>query len=183
MRSRAWSLAMIVALCAPASGLAEEPAPARGGTTNYQSGTGDLGTVIQALERDNPFEYEAVMRRFVESAQREDIDSMIALTSKITREQAGDEQLRKLYAAQYTQLFKRFPRMSKGGDNTHLDEGKGGPGWIFDKSLSTEDGESSVPLRFVVLKEEGKICVAAVRLNGEPRSNTPPAPSSGTRAR
>jgi hypothetical protein len=120
--------------------------------------------IIETLGRANPAEYETRMVEFVTAAKEGDVEKMLALTSPITRKEAGDEALRQLYKDDSVPLFKTFSRMSDGGDARYVKEGET-EGWIFEKTFASGDGKS-VPLAIVVLKEKGALYVASVRAAG-----------------
>lgn len=115
------------------------------------------------LERDDPAKFEPVMRRFVAFAIAGDAEGMISLTSKVTIQQTGIEKLRQLYLADTIPAIQLFPRMLNSGRVHYVDDRKGTTGWAYKQDFMSAAGKKA-KIQFVVLREQGEICVSSVGL-------------------
>jgi len=121
-----------------------------------------MSGIIQTLASESPIQYESVLDDFMKAAKEKNIDKMLSLTSPVTRKQAGDDNLRKLYAEEYVLMFKLLPNLSRGGSSTFVGSQDGGPGWIFKKQLSNDEGKS-MAINVVVLKENGALYLSSLQ--------------------
>ncbi|MDD2763926.1 MAG: hypothetical protein PHE83_08150 [Opitutaceae bacterium] len=131
--------------------------------TGCVAGPKDMDRMVQMLERDDPAKFEPVMHSFVACALNDDIDGMIALTSKVTIKEIGLAKLREHYAKDTVPVLKRFPKMSKSGSVFYVDDGRGTTGWTYREDFTSQDGKKA-KIQFVVLKEQGVIGIGSVGL-------------------
>jgi hypothetical protein len=127
------------------------------------SGADEMANIVKVIERDDPAMFEKVMRSFVDCALKDDIDGMIALTSKVTIAQTGLAELKEHYAKDTVPALKLFPKMSGGGQVDYVSDGKGNTGWVYKKIFTAADGKE-VKFQFDVLKEQGVIGVGSFGL-------------------
>ncbi len=127
------------------------------------AGPKDMDRMVQMLERDDPAKFEPVMHSFVACALNDNIDGMVALTSKVTIKEIGLEKLKEHYAKDTVPVLKRFPKMSKSGSVFYVDDGKGTTGWTYWEDFTSLEGKKA-KIQFVVLKEQGVIGIGSVGL-------------------
>ena len=127
------------------------------------SGADEMAKIVQVMERDDPAMFEKVMRSFVDCALKDDIDGMIALTSKVTIAQTGLAELKEHYAKDTVPALKLFPKMSDGGQVDYVSDGKGNTGWVYKKIFTAKNGKEA-KFQFDVLKEQGVIGVGSFGL-------------------
>ena len=131
------------------------------------SGQSDMVRIQRVIANDPALDefpkYSEVMSRWLHCAWNNDIDGMIALTSKITIEQEGIEKLRKLYTEDSAPALQRFRIYKKGGECKYVADGKGTTGWIFNPVWTSADGKVG-KFQFTVLKEDGVIKVSSFGL-------------------
>lgn len=130
------------------------------GKVEGPKGAEDMKMILRVMQRDAPAAFEQVMRSFIKCAHNGDIDGMVALTSKVTINQAGLAKLKELYAKDTAPVLKMFPEMSYGGNFDYVNDVKDATGWVFKKTFTSAEGKT-VKLQFTVLKEQGKIAVSS----------------------
>jgi len=128
------------------------------------SGPSDMDHVISAMEKDNPADFEQVMRTFVDYARKGNIDAMVKLTSKITiSNMGGVKKVKEFYEDQTVAVFRRFTKISEGGVTERATGAAGSTGWNFKKVFAAPDGKE-IRMEFSVLRENGKICITGFEL-------------------
>ena len=132
---------------------------------NAMKGQSDMENMLRLMEKNSPEKYEAVMRSFVESAKNSDIDKMVALTSEVTIKQMGIVALKSHYKKDTIPALKACEKISEGGDIVHIDksQAKTGSGWVYYKTCTYGENET-VGIRFVILKENGRIALTSFGL-------------------
>ncbi len=128
-------------------------------------GQADMENMVRLMEKNSPEKYEAVMHSFIESAQNNDVNKMIALTSKVTIKKMGVDALKKHYQKDTIPALKSCKKISESGDVVHINksQGKTGEGWVYYKTC-TYDENKTVGIRFVILKENGRIALTSFGL-------------------
>ena len=104
--------------------------------------------------------FEKVMLSFVDCGLKDDVQGMIALTSKATIAEIGLAQLKEHYAKDTIIVLKKYPKMLAGGRVDYLGEENGSTGWLYRKVFVSPAG-MEVKFQFVVLKEQGVIGVGS----------------------
>jgi hypothetical protein len=134
--------------------------PAAPGSTGTPKGAEDMARVMQVMQRDDPGEFDKVMRSFVDRAVLGDIREMVALTSKVTIAQMGLEKLKEHYANDTIPALRLFPTVLDGGEVRYINEGNGTTGWAFKRVFASSDGRQA-RFQLIVLKEKGEIRVSS----------------------
>ena len=129
------------------------------------SGSDDMANIMMTLQKDNPEEYSAVMKKFISFAKNEELEEMLKITSDVTKSKFGTENLTNLYKQDTIPVLKLCNSISEGGDVIHVNEKQSptGPGWVFRKTCYYGD-DKSIMLQFVVLKENGRIALTSFGL-------------------
>jgi uncharacterized short protein YbdD (DUF466 family) len=132
---------------------------------NAMKGQSDMENMVRLMKQNSPEKYEAVMHSFVKSAKNNDVDKMIALTSEVTIKQMGIDALKKHYKKDTIPALKACIKISEGGDIVHIDklQAKTGSGWVYHKVCTFGENET-VGIRFVILKENGRIALTSFGL-------------------
>ncbi|GIU34396.1 hypothetical protein TUM4644_35620 [Shewanella colwelliana] len=132
---------------------------------NAMKGQSDMENIVRLMETNSPAKYEAVMHSFVKSAKSSDIDKMIALTSEVTIKQMGIDALKRHYQKDTIPALKACVKISEGGDIVYIDESQAkiGSGWVYHKTCTYGENET-VGIRFVILKENGRIALTSFGL-------------------
>lgn len=132
---------------------------------NAMKGQSDMVNMVKLIEKNSPGNYEAVMHAFVKSAKNSDIDKMVALTSEITIKQMGIDALKRHYKKDTIPVLKACVKISEGGDIVHIDQSQAetGSGWVYHKVCTYGENET-VDIRFVILKENGRIALTSFGL-------------------
>ena len=133
---------------------------------NAMKGQSDMENMVRLMKQNAPEKYEAVMHAFVESAKSGDIDKMVALTSEVTIDKMGIDALKSHYTKDTIPALKACVKISEGGDIVHIDksQAKTGAGWVYYKTCTFGDNET-VGIRFVILKENGRIALTSFGLS------------------
>ncbi|MDT8382779.1 MAG: hypothetical protein RRB22_00030 [Gammaproteobacteria bacterium] len=94
-----------------------------------------------------------------------ELEEMLKITSDVTKSNFGTENLIKLYKQDTIPVLNLCDSISEGGDVIHVNEKQSptGPGWVFRKVYYYGEGKS-IMLKFVVLKENGRIAVTTFGL-------------------
>lgn len=131
---------------------------------NALKGQSDMENIIWLMEQNDPDEFKAVMHQFVESARADDLEQMVSLTSTVTIEKVGLESLKKLYLNDSIPALKACT-ISDSGEVIAVSaaESGTGPGWVF-RTTCFHGEDESVPIQFVVLKEDGRIVLTSFGL-------------------
>jgi hypothetical protein len=128
-----------------------------------ESNAGEMGGTTKAIVADNPAPYEDVVRAFVTCAIKNDVEGMVALTSKVTIAQLGVENLKKTYVRDTVPTLRYFPIMTGGGRADYVNDGKGANGWLFRRVYRSPAG-GTANFQFVVLKEQDAIHIGSFGL-------------------
>jgi hypothetical protein len=124
------------------------------------SGKADMERILAAMDQQDSREHEKIMRSFIEKAQKDDVDGMIALTSKITIKQiGGEEKERALYRGDTIPALKIFRTIAPGGESTFGADNAGHYGWKFKRTFVADDGRTA-NLQFTILREDVALIIA-----------------------
>ncbi|MFT5519970.1 MAG: hypothetical protein ACI9IA_000557 [Enterobacterales bacterium] len=132
---------------------------------NAMKGQSDMENMIRLMHKDNPADYEAVVRSFIENAKAGHVEKMIALTSQVTINKMGIDSLKSHYTKDTVPALKACTSISEGGDIIHIDKSQTGTGsgWVYKKTC-TYDESKTVPIQFVILNENGRIALTSFGL-------------------
>ncbi|MCF6356134.1 MAG: hypothetical protein L3J26_13755 [Candidatus Polarisedimenticolaceae bacterium] len=121
--------------------------------------------MIHVMEQDVPEKYESVMLSFIESAKAGDIDKLISLTSKVTIEKIGLENLKRHYQKDTIPALKACNAILEGGEIIHITKQQSGTGsgWLYRK-VCTYGENKKIQVQFVILNENGQIVLTSFGL-------------------
>jgi hypothetical protein len=125
---------------------------------NAMKGKSDMDNMLRLMERGDPAQFEQVMYSFIESAKLGDVEKMVDLTSYVTIEKMGIEELKSHYAKDTIPVLRACVSISEGGAVIHINKSQSetGPGWAYKKTCTYGDNEQVI-LQFIILNENGRI--------------------------
>jgi hypothetical protein len=137
------------------------------------SGQADMKRMERAIflqeDQKDSSEFERRMLYFIAKAQTNDVDAMIAVTSKVTITKAGGEAaLREDYQKVTIPTLKMVHSMLPGGESVFgLDESRKFWGWLFKRSFLLTNGKTA-NFQFAITREDEAVVVASFAFLGKP---------------
>ena len=123
--------------------------------------------IMTAMDKQDPSSFEATMRAFIAKAQNDDVDGMIAITSKVNIKQlGGEEKAKEFYRNDTIPVLKVFRTMAPGGESAFGADKLGHYGWKFKRTLVAADGRTA-DFQFTILREDVNLVVASFGLWGK----------------
>lgn len=122
------------------------------------SGAKDAARIATMMNQSG---HESVMRDFINKAKEDDVDGMIAITSKLTiKEMGGIENMRTHYIADTIPSLKAIQSILPEDDSSKCTrDNHGHYGWALRKTVISASGKK-VHLQFTVFREDGKLVIA-----------------------
>jgi hypothetical protein len=122
----------------------------------------EMQSIEQALKiRVSKAEANVLKQQFVYAARKADVEGMMEITSLITLQTAGEEEIRRIYTEAYIPRFQIFNKDADECEAAEIADPDGTNGWAFICKLTSDQAETMY-MQLTVLREN-KWAVASVR--------------------